>query len=188
MKKVYTAFLIFLLNIAVVSVSNAHHYHPFLNKTSWLYGCGNFGLSWNNAYKSSAKDTLILSHNYYKIDQVPNSLLGYIREDSIARKVFTTDGIHPEQLLYNFSLIPGDTFIVYSFTVDTLQLSFIDSIPSPIGWLLRQHFNDGTIIVEVVGALDGTDPVFICDGSCLAFSDPECGITGCMQNNVCIYS
>lgn len=131
MKKIYFAIALLLF---CFSKTEAQTYYPMLDSLNeWSYAVQLIGVRINpnaqsaactyplNGYGGSFKefttgDTLIDSVSYKIVmNSYWNCTVGYIREDTAARKVyFMNNQGSPEELLYDFSMLPGDT-ITLSF-------------------------------------------------------------------------
>lgn len=102
---------------------------------------------------SALKDTIVLSKSYKKMYHVytypsflSNTHLGYIREDSLSRKVYFLDKTSTtEELLYDFSVGVGDS-VLYTFAYTTgnfpsgyYKVLSINNVNTQIG--VRKQFN-----------------------------------------------
>ncbi len=130
-------FLIFLIN------GNSQEYHPIVNETNnWSVVSGGIGAILKvccvetNHYRFVG-DTTIQTTDYKKILSSTDSInqtwetIGFIREDTIQKKVWIRDLENKEGLVYDFDLLLGEEITLYNpFFWDTLtyNVSEIDSI------------------------------------------------------------
>lgn len=128
MKKIY-ALLFFA---AMLTTVRAQVYHPLLSTVNdWSYATQAMTTRLHDQLQSgpcsypafivsqsfheyTTNDTLIGIHFYKPVESTGMSCsMGYIREDSAARKVFFIDNnSSAEHLLYDFSMQPGDTITI----------------------------------------------------------------------------
>lgn len=140
--------------------SKAQPYHPLLNNACWYEVYSDFSGT-HYFYYNYYGDTVFNSMTYKKYR--PSTFLSYLyllREDSALRKVFMIscpfhDSI--EYVLYDFSLMAGDTFTHRNFfnipIADSVVL--VDSIFTNVGYRKRWTFNNiGGPVVEQVGSLE----------------------------------
>lgn len=145
MKKIYFAFLPLLFSVWL----NAQTYYPMLDSINeWSYATSLLGvrhaqpsqvltncsypmMSWQSFKEYTLPDTLIGSNTYRPvINSLQNCTIGYIREDTAARKVWFLDNNSPtEKLLYNFSMQVGDTISI-NFLTGNLFLSGVYTLDS----------------------------------------------------------
>jgi hypothetical protein len=129
---------------------------------------------------SAIGDTNLLSTDYKKVYHVyltpgfpQNSLLGYLREDTIAMKVyFLEKNTTNEKLLYDFSLTVGSTTILDfpsgsgTFQNTTYTVSSISPVLTKVGY--RQQFKltnainvyDTLTYIESIGSI--IHPLYLC--------------------------
>ncbi|MBL4594448.1 MAG: T9SS type A sorting domain-containing protein [Flavobacteriales bacterium] len=128
MKKLYTLFIFSIITFSAFS----QVYKPMLsNSSEWYYSYLGIGFSGTFQY-SKGSDTIISGTNYTIIQEFYNSfpmvVNNFYREDSLNKKVYTINHANdPEFLLYDFNLLPGDTFFrnVASFPQQGLILDSI---------------------------------------------------------------
>ncbi len=145
MKKIYSLFLISLFAKTIA----AQTYYPLLDSINeWSYTAQMIGvrlsaqtqtsdctypLSCYNSFKQyTGQDSLINGH-YYKpvFNNYYLCSMGFIREDTAARKVFFIDNLSPtEKVLYNFSMNVNDTMSIHfiSFGAYVNGVYTLDSI------------------------------------------------------------
>ncbi|MGE0021283.1 MAG: hypothetical protein AB7S72_16535 [Draconibacterium sp.] len=130
-------FLIFVIN------GNSQEYHSIVNETNnWSVVSGGIGAFFKvccvetNHYRFNG-DTTIQSTHYKKILSSTNSInqiwetIGFIREDTVQKKVWIRDLENHEGLVYDFDLSLEEEITLYNpFFWDTItyQVSEIDSI------------------------------------------------------------
>ena len=140
-------------------------YTPMLGaENDWVVTIMGFGESWSFQIHTEA-DTTINEQSYHRIIQLPdyspgpNLSIGFLREDSISRKIFIyeTDSVqsvllHTESVLYDFSLSEGEQAVIKNmgndfstFRIDTLILDSIRNI-------LPQAFHTGIYFTDSVKA------------------------------------
>lgn len=153
-----------LLLLLVFTIVGAHlhsqEYTPMLVDSSYWYQISpGEGLE-TDVYKLINEDTL-LNDKTYKILFRSSCLFGsinrsviFLREDTAAKKVFSVEpytDIVEEKLLYDFSLLPGDTFVYDGYEPLILEeisdTLFIDQACK------TYYFNNGAIWVEGIGSL-----------------------------------
>jgi hypothetical protein len=123
--------IVFLLPL----ISSAQNYHPLLDSTNtWTFVMNQLAVSPENTdcyypfipsqingYLETTIDTTINLLSYKKLTQESMCTFGYIREDTSARKVFFVNkNFDQEELLYDFSMMPGDS-ISLAFDQNTMQ-------------------------------------------------------------------
>lgn len=107
-------------------IGQTHAYIPFPDSNAiWIeYVVDEFGNFVSGSQFYVQDDTIINNLKYNKIFQTSDSNLPYIhhhwkfayRNDTTNRKVYLYDDqSQKDQLLYDFSLIEGDTFLLYSY-------------------------------------------------------------------------
>lgn len=121
------------------------------------------------------KDTVISAKTYNKYSQFgaatgntvnpcnPDFIRhGYLRQDTLAKKVFILDAGFMEHPLYNFNKLVGDTMQVYQRDLNanvTVTITIIDSIQFTDGKYHRYQFvtspNYGSSFIEGLGAVQG---------------------------------
>lgn len=91
--------------------TNAQTYYKFLNNSSWCESQNDgFGQPIYYFLYNQANDTVINSLTYAKILVIGGGATFYVREDTIAKKVYVfNQGDLAEAILYDFSLHVGDT-------------------------------------------------------------------------------
>lgn len=125
MKKIYSIFILFLFSENIQSQA----YFKMLDKdtTVWQHFDCHLAVEYKSSsstvnfynYPVAALDTITINnqvyHKLYELSVPPinfstKQLKGYMREDTVARKVYFRENAgSPEYLLYNFSLNAGDT-------------------------------------------------------------------------------
>jgi hypothetical protein len=128
--------LFFSLTLLFSKQLSSQNYNPIFKtkNTNWKAYFSSFSGE-GMTYYSSMKDTIINSKKYRIINE-ENNLYGYLREDSTNRKLYSYSTFAGEQLLYDFNLVKGDTFLIYlmgrnsswswvKFNVDTIYNSNI---------------------------------------------------------------
>ena len=142
MKKLY--FLIIALSITCSAFSQA--YKPMLsNSSEWYYF--EIGFNPGTTHFAIDGDTLLSGLLYRKITETrlftPSSGITaiqthYLREDSVARKVYFIDWNGNVDLLYDYNLLPGDTFelpLVFGggqLVLDSISYDFSDLIQTSL--------------------------------------------------------
>ena len=123
--------LLFTAIILLMFTENtfSQEYHPLLNNSSWLI------YDWVSCCRPSRErvieegtDEVIGSVTYKKYsypsfeDEAPNTIINYLREDIIEKKVYKLES-NSEVLIYDFSLELGDTIFQYgnNFVVTDVQ-------------------------------------------------------------------
>lgn len=130
--------IIFLISLWTLN-SSAQSYTKMLGETnSWVTHY--IGLGIEAAHQiSTSLDTQINGKKYYRMLHDNQLLLGFLREDSVNKKIFFAETgpndsvqINTDALLYDFSLNVGDTTIIHTFEavssfnrIDTLRLDSI---------------------------------------------------------------
>jgi hypothetical protein len=139
--------LLFFSQLLIFSFSKAQQYHPLLDSVNeWNYfsicmavsSISNpcFYGSVHSYYFSefTSNDTIINSMEYKRVNSDIACLMGYIREDTLQKKVYFIDNqFNPEILLYDFSLQAGDSInLSFPITSDIHNPGYyhIDSIIS----------------------------------------------------------
>jgi hypothetical protein len=133
----FLTFLIFVIN------GYSQKYHPIVKEANkWSVVSGGIGATMQvccvqtNHYRFEG-DTTIQSTDYKKILSTTDSInqiwktIGFIREDTVQKKVWIRDLENQEGLVYDFDLSLGEEITLYNpFFWDTLtyQVSEIDSI------------------------------------------------------------
>ena len=103
MKKLLLFFLL-LTNIS----TNGQVYHPLLNNTKWSVKTTGFGFS-GNAWVLPLKDTVVFAKTFTMyIDSSWNTGPYFVREDTVAKKVYRVKN-NAEEILFDFSLQLGDS-------------------------------------------------------------------------------
>ena len=140
---------IILLLFVVSAISTVGQtYHPLLGDTTeWNIGLNVFSVSHQRSFHildgdhRAFGDTIISGLNYKFFEQEFSPQIGFIREDTTTQKVwFREDGSSPELLMYDFSLIQGDS-VLLTFP------NYISGDPYPSGW----YFTD-SVITRIVSA------------------------------------
>jgi hypothetical protein len=95
-------------------------------------------------------DTLLNTTEYAQVKRLDNSRIGYVREDTLARKIYylAADSTN-EELIIDFSLAEGDTFTLNGVDI------FVDSVSSVFIFQKTRrviHFSDFTKFIEGVGS------------------------------------
>lgn len=184
MKKIYFFYTLTIALFLSLSVKAQAPYHKMIgsNTTDWYIfldvipvklAATNSTVSFNiNAGKYSAfTDTTISNIGYKKMYDVyfnpgfaNNNHIGYIREDTIARKVYFRDRFgNSDDLLYDFSLGLGGTiqldfpYTFGSFTSGTYTVVSLDSVNTKVGFRKRQKLlnvgSDTLIHIESIGSI-----------------------------------
>jgi hypothetical protein len=184
MKKLYSAIFIFLFAGTISaqayfpmldSVNNWHNITNFIpvriNPISASQNCTYPVFYVNDLEEYTTQDSVINSFTYKMVyatadGNITPCFIGFMREDTAARKVYFLDNLsNPEILLYDFSMIPGNTINI-SFTVNngylpngTFTLDSIRSIHISAGnrriFYLNNHavpFSPNLVWIESVGA------------------------------------
>ena len=160
MKKLLLLILLSQLNIFLKA-----QYTPMLKTVSEWYVYEYFETRFHFQYKITGES--IINNISYKILSIgtsedPNYLL---REDTVLKKVFIRYG-EKDFVLYDFSLLPGDTFDVaignYSIKLDSVsnQLNYthiydMDTLYLKIKNVKVLYFSDNNVWVEGIGSLCG---------------------------------
>jgi hypothetical protein len=130
---------------------------------------------------SAYKDTLVLGKTYKKFYQVyvypspgPGTHVGYIREDSAARKVYWLDKTaSAEQLIYDFSLAIGDSvFYTFPFTTGNFPMGYyklksVTTVTTPLGLRNQNNliYKNGTFTSDTLKQIEsiGSDihPIYL---------------------------
>lgn len=127
MKKLYSAIFVTLC----AGTISAQAYFPMLDSANeWSYGAHGVGVSnlpvesapcsypvFNgvNSFKQFTTSDTVINSTTYKIvlSSIQLCTMGYVREDTAARKVFFLDNVSStEKLLYDFSMVVGDTMAI----------------------------------------------------------------------------
>jgi hypothetical protein len=128
---------------------------------------------------SATKDTFVMGKNYkkfYHVYNMPsfpmNTHVGYIREDSAARKVYFLDKTaSAEDLLYDFSLNVGDSVFYnfptmgYTFYKGYYKVKSIQNVSTVLGtrkqFKLRDVGNSGDTLVYTEGIGCNIHPLYL---------------------------
>lgn len=188
-KSISKYFLLAFLCVRFVNMTDAQKYHQMMNKNEWAFQCGNFGSIWLDFFKTDTAKVLIDGKHYTKVVRIPYDIVGYCREDTVFKKIWVKYTVQDtEKVLYDFSLKVGDTLTIpHSFfggSGNKIIVTKIDSINTTLGWLVRQKYNDNTVITEAIGSLSAFAPIYIKPTA----SDPSCGLWSCYSNDKCVYS
>lgn len=125
---------------------------------------------------------------YYFIDGWP--FQGWMREDTTTGKVWYSEGTPgtvPEALIYDMSLVLGDTFSynvsgsTYSFTV-----SDVSSIPTPLGPRKKIIFSGMTPFFQILEWIEGIGNTAMLIYTPL-LSDPDFKLNKVWNNSVLVY-
>jgi hypothetical protein len=172
----------FLLIGVIIDAQTTYHKMLGSNTTDWYIfqdhipvkpaGSSNATSMYLSAGKFTAMiDTVILSKKYkkmYHVYDTPglniNQHLGYMREDTITKKVYMLNlGATTEDLLYDFSLTLGSTTILNfpdisgSFPNATYTVTTIDTVLTRIGYRkqfkLKSATSDTLIYIESIGSI-----------------------------------
>jgi hypothetical protein len=184
MKKLYTYIIlpILLFNASAVSAQAPYHKMLASNYTDWYV----FNVfipvktastsTVNSMYLPAGKftastDTVLFSKNYKKMKHiydypgfVTNQLMGYMREDTIARKVYFLEvGTTTDKLLYDFSLSVGSTTLLDfpgttgNFPNATYTVTAIDTVLTRAGYRKQFKLNasasDTLVYIESIGSI-----------------------------------
>jgi len=184
MKKILPIFILLLCLGAFQT--KAQVYHKFLNKSDWYESENVFGTMGYFHYHQSI-DTIINTKIYSKI-LYGTSPSFFVREDTIAKKVYVkNNATASETLLYDFSLVVGDTFYLSSglrmtatnvdsmntlqgyrktiFLVDSsgsLPLQFVESIGNTIDPFLNNVFYTDPVPQLVCSYQDSIQQLYSC--------------------------
>jgi hypothetical protein len=193
MKKLY----IFILLVFIGKIISAQAYCPMLDSVNHWQNVSNniatrlaapsatasacmYPLYYSTVLEEyTTQDTVINSMTYKVVESTadlnPNAcLVGFIREDTSARKVYFIDNLmNPEILLYDFSMTVGDT----------IPLSFIQD------W----HFTSGTFTLDSIRTVHiraGYRRIFYLNNHAVPFSPtmPWIESVGCLVNAFYPYS
>ncbi len=175
MKKFYTLFIFSMITLSAFSQA----YRPMLtNSSEWYYF--ELGLGWEGTtLYTVGGDTTIANIPYTKVSQTSLTSTGslpdwthFLKEDSLNRRVYTIAGNDSMALLYDFNLLPGDTFNFPpawgggSLILDSISNDFNQLIVSSMqSWCIPDssnnsialpkifYFNNNVIWIEGVGSL-----------------------------------
>ncbi len=184
MKKIYSQFLLLVI---MMSGSNAGAQSPYQkmiasNTTDWYIfqvyfavkpaGSSNTSTIYLEQGKYSAMtDTTLLGNTYKKMYHVyytpgfnQNDLMGYIREDSLQRKVyFLEKNATAEILLYDFSLAQGDVRVLNfpdnfgEFPMASYTVTTVDTVLTRVGYRrqfkLKSAASDTLTYIESIGSI-----------------------------------
>ena len=164
---------IFYLLVSTIFQIKAQTYTPMnLDTTSfWVNSCQVYfnGPKCENSITSFIeKDTVINSIQYFKLVSYFNSstitqdcllYLGYIntphfiREDTVARKVWMYDGVNPEISLVDFNLNQNDTLHLCStaFAIDSVVMDTIANMPRRLQYYHTLLGGGNTFTIEGIG-------------------------------------
>ncbi|MFW5663590.1 MAG: T9SS type A sorting domain-containing protein [bacterium] len=147
MKRIYLLFLLLLVS----ATSQGQDYVPLLdtNKTwnifeNWIYW-GETNPHYLEICETDTAKYLIIKDWISEPQE-----LGYLFEDTVAKKVYYTDMYDNEVLLYNFSLVEGDEF-------QHMLVTMVDSIQLLNGtYRKRIEFEHGLYSwIEGIGSIEG---------------------------------
>ncbi len=96
------------------------------------------------SFREGENDTIINFETYYAI--LANGY-GYVREDTIEKKVWFLNNFDTEVLLYDFSLGIGDTTELLGLVVDTITEEVINQTTRKKYWL-----SNGEVWIEGIGS------------------------------------
>ena len=112
--------------LVLVITGNSQDYHPLVRETnSWSVVSGGFGSIMKvccvqiNHYRFEG-DTTIQTTGYKKILSSTDSInqtwetIGFIREDTVQKKVWLRDLNNQEGLIYDFNLTSGEEITLYN--------------------------------------------------------------------------
>jgi hypothetical protein len=161
----------------------SQQYHPLLDSTAWFRTCTNFGITWHTWITSSG-DSTVNSMVYKKYGS------DLIREDAAQRKVYRIEPNQPEQVLYDFNLVAGNTFPVYNGGyVTTFNVMQVDSVLTSAGyrdrWIL-QHPTQPNIQIEVIESVGSLFHPFTLWN--MGIQDPVCWIVCSYQQGLPVYN
>ncbi len=187
-------------------------YHPLVRtNTFWdiLQGDGSqiCSLSGGNQYFFQGDDTLIMGQTYqiirgypivnvnpgpycppFAVDGSVSTIWAFMREDTTAKKVFVFDqGNNSDALLYDFTLIAGDT--LNSYYAGLGQTLVVDSVGDTVllDGAIRKivYLNNGEFYIESIGSSQGLcSPIILGTGvwgihACVSENDIQLWGTQC---------
>lgn len=176
----YYTFLITVLISSIIQAQSPYKKMLAPNTTDWyifqvfipvkhVQMPSNSSFSINGGKYTAMGDTNVLSTNYKKVYHQYYSpgnnqfwLLGYMREDTITRKVYFLDKMSTtEDLLYDFSLTVGSSTQLNfpgsfgSFPVGTYTVTHVDSVMTRVGFRKQMKLigpgSDTLIHIESIG-------------------------------------
>ena len=138
-------------------------------------------------------DTILLEDTlYYEVlVRFPekSSLLGYLREDINAKKVYYRNNFGQEPtLLYDFSLEEGDTVRLYGNPGAKYTILQVDSIELLTGdfrkrWVLSPEFGENPIWIEGIG----NTTIYLLNSGSIDGSTLVTALLCCYENNELVY-
>ncbi len=162
--------VLYIFLLSILSTSSFGQKIKFTDSTNvWYYW------NWSSAISippvpsmdQYTTDTMIRGIVYKKLNDIffaSGLPLGYVREDTIAQKVYAIAAIDPdydttEQLLYNYTLNVGDTFrskhsVHYVSSIDSV---LINAIWHKV-WYLFPHSHDSSVMGLI------TNPYYVIEG------------------------
>lgn len=184
MKKTYSAFLLPLILLWGFAIHAQTPYHKMIasNYTDWYIfqdyipvkpaggsAVNTFNLS--EGKYSATNDTFLLGNTYKKMAHLyfnpgvnQNNLIGFIREDTIARKVYFLEKNAPSEIvLYDFSITQGSIAVLNfpdnsgDFPAGSYAVTKVDSVLTRVGY--RKQFklvspsSDTLIYIESIGSI-----------------------------------
>jgi len=133
MKKLYYLSII-LTFFLWLPKTQAQEYHPMLGDTVVWYETDIFEGITTNIYTTMGDDTMVNNLLYRKIVQTEPYSTDYtfpyilLREDTETKKIYAkpyhTEYVDSEVVIYDYNLLPGDSFFVYD----------VNNTISPIAW------------------------------------------------------
>lgn len=159
------ALIVTVVTLLTHNLSSAQAYRPMLGDGA-KWGEYYFGFYTEVYVRVLAGDSLIDGHSY-KQQEVLGNPVGHcarlLREDTVERKVYFHDDTSGDLLLYDFSLLPGDTGTVYQCSEDPSDTGlyaydiFLDSIsnqpPAGVTTLIdgpRFFYGHGTVDSQIL--------------------------------------
>lgn len=145
---------VFITSMFLSNTMIGQKYHPMLNNSKWR---DVYPFAVGEVWYYTAGNIILSGTKYVKIASTNSAYFTYMREDTVARKVYLYDDVSAtERMLYNFNWNIGDSVFVGKAINDPdsiLKVSKIDTVTSPIGPLKRFYLNNGSaIVVEAVGS------------------------------------
>lgn len=138
-----------IIAIAILHSVSASAYFPMIKKGyTWVYLDFSKDLYGNSSFYSTelkiGDDTIVDNTQYFKLNYFGKGYL--LREDSIGEKVYIRRNyqIDSDHLLYDFTLLPGDSAIVFYLDIE------IDHWPVDFAKELADTAKYGKIIIDSV--------------------------------------
>ncbi len=189
MKKILLL-LILLLYIGA-SQTKAQGYYKFLNNSSWCEAVNSgFGIPIDYFLYNQSNDTVINTKTYAKIFSTGNNSTFFVREDTIAKKVYIkSNATASEVILYDFSLNVGDTlYAQYGWGAGyKLIVRTIDTVTILAGQRREFYLSDtsGNVFYTAIESVGSVNDPFLNNG--YPPGDPQYNLVCSYQNYTQVY-